>query len=252
MTIYTGKIRGDLTLRKGDDASKVTEVTGWLDISAEGAQLPVLTSVGGWLDISAEGAQLPVLTSVGGWLDISAEGAQLPVLTSVGGGLYISAEGAQLPVLTSVGGWLDISAEGAHLPVLTSVGGGLDIHAGKRFHAPQLREVAGKPIAAPEEAAALLRAVAEAATASPDALNMFEWHCGTSHCIAGWAVHLAPGGYELEAELEKKVGPDKKTLAAGNILLGAEASALFFLNNDDARSALHRVLDGKPAIEVAQ
>jgi hypothetical protein len=81
---------------------------------------------------------------------------------------------------------------------------------------------------------------------------MGAWHCGTSHCIAGWAVHLAPGGYELEAELEKKVGPERKTLAAGNILLGAEASALFFLINDDARSALHRVLDGKPAIEVAQ
>ncbi len=195
MTIYTGKVRGDLTLRKGDDASKVTEVTGGLYISAEGAQLPMLTSVGGGLDISAEGAQLPVLTSVGGWL-------------------YISA--------------------------------------GKRFHAPLLREVAGKPLPDPEVAAALLLEVAKAATASPDALDMGRWHCGTSHCIAGWAVHLAAGGYELEAEMAKKVGEDRKTLAAGNLLLGAEASSLFFLSNDAGRSALHRVLEGKPALEPAQ
>jgi hypothetical protein len=213
VAVYKGRIRGNLTIGKGDDASGVTEVTGGLDISAEGAQLPVLTSVGGGLYISAEGAQLPVLTSVGGWLYISAEGAQLPVLTSVGGGLYISA--------------------------------------GKRFHAPQLREVAGKPIAAPEAASALLLEVAKAATATPDALNMSKWHCGTSHCIAGWAVHLAEGGCDLEAEMEKKVGSDKKTLAAGNILLGADASSLFFLNNEDGRSALHRVLDGKTALEPA-
>jgi hypothetical protein len=130
--------------------------------------------------------------------------------------------------------------------------GAIAMLAGKRLNAPQLREVAGKPIAAPEDAAALLRAVAEAAPASPDALNMSNWHCGTSHCIAGWAVHLAPGGYELEAEMEKKVGSDRKTLAAGNILLGAEASALFFLSDDAGRSALHRVLDGKPALEPVQ
>ena len=42
--------------------------------------------------------------------------------------------------------------------------------------------------------------VLEAATAKPTALNMSDWHtCGTTHCRAGWAVHLAgEAGYALE------------------------------------------------------
>jgi hypothetical protein len=41
--------------------------------------------------------------------------------------------------------------------------------------------------------------VLEAVTA-PKALNMSEWHtCDTTHCRAGWVVHLAGApGYELE------------------------------------------------------
>jgi hypothetical protein len=78
---------------------------------------------------------------------------------------------------------------------------------------------------------------------------MNKWHCGTSHCIAGWAVHLeGEAGYALEKEVAKIVGEDQKTLAAGNILLGIEASRLFFLSDDAARSALHRVLADKPAL----
>ena len=78
---------GDLRVTKDnlEYAATLTEISGSVDISAEGAQFPVLTSVGGSVDISAEGAQFPVLTSVGGYVDISAEGAQFPVLTSVGG-----------------------------------------------------------------------------------------------------------------------------------------------------------------------
>lgn len=39
-----------------------------------------------------------------------------------------------------------------------------------------------------------------AAASQPDALNMSDWHvCGTTHCRAGWAVHLAgEAGYALE------------------------------------------------------
>jgi hypothetical protein len=38
------------------------------------------------------------------------------------------------------------------------------------------------------------------AVSKPEALNMESWHtCDTTHCRAGWAVHLAgPKGYELE------------------------------------------------------
>jgi hypothetical protein len=39
-----------------------------------------------------------------------------------------------------------------------------------------------------------------AATSQPDALKMDQWHtCGTTHCRAGWVVHLAgEAGYALE------------------------------------------------------
>ena len=38
-----------------------------------------------------------------------------------------------------------------------------------------------------------------AAASQPGALNMCNWHCGSSHCRAGWVVHLAgDAGYELE------------------------------------------------------
>lgn len=42
--------------------------------------------------------------------------------------------------------------------------------------------------------------VLEAVTATPDSLNMKEWHtCTTTHCRAGWVVHLAgQAGYALE------------------------------------------------------
>ena len=46
-------------------------------------------------------------------------------------------------------------------------------------------------------------------------LDMTTWHtCETTHCRAGWAIHLAgPAGYELE----KKVGP----CAAGALIYAA-------------------------------
>ena len=40
----------------------------------------------------------------------------------------------------------------------------------------------------------------EAASSTPRSLDMSTWHtCGTMHCRAGWAVHLAgEAGYALE------------------------------------------------------
>jgi hypothetical protein len=45
----------------------------------------------------------------------------------------------------------------------------------------------------------------EAATETLESFCMHDWHaCETTHCRAGWAVHLAGGpGYELE----KRFGP---------------------------------------------
>ena len=44
------------------------------------------------------------------------------------------------------------------------------------------------------------QAVYAAVTAAPDALNMSKWHvCDTTHCRAGWVVHLAgEEGYALQ------------------------------------------------------
>jgi hypothetical protein len=73
----------------------------------------------------------------------------------------------------------------------------------------------------------LPRRVAEAALADPKSLNMSTWHsCETTHCLAGWAVHLSgAAGYALE----------KLTSAAtaGAILLPS-AAHLFYADNEAA------------------
>jgi hypothetical protein len=97
-----------------------------------------------------------------------------------------------------------------------------------------------------ETAERRLIAVAEAALAAPGRLNMARWHptdsrCKTVHCIGGWAVHNeGEAGYALEREVGQP--------AAGTILLGIKASHLFYLGNDEARSALFKVLKdaGRP------
>ena len=159
---------------------------------------------------------------------------------TVKGDLVVNV-GDDISALTSVGGWLDVR-EGAQIdaPALTSVGGGLCVREGAQIDAPALTKVAGHDLPDAVTARDRLVAVAHAALADPANLDMSRWHnesggCGTAHCIAGWAVHLAgTAGYELEAQVGQP--------AAGNILLGVEASALFYIPNDEARSALHRVL----------
>lgn len=100
----------------------------------------------------------------------------------------------------------------------------------------------GLPIAA--DAPARLRAVAIAALADADALEMDTWHtCETMHCIAGWAIYQAgePGRI-----LEALHGP----ALAGRLLLGNEAAMHFLDDNDDAREWLESVLDAPEAGEA--
>jgi len=49
-----------------------------------------------------------------------------------------------------------------------------------------------------------------AAASQPGALDMGQWHCGTSHCRAGWVVTLA--GKE-GADLEAKIGTPDAAMA---------------------------------------
>jgi hypothetical protein len=69
-----------------------------------------------------------------------------------------------------------------------------------------------------------------AACSQPGALDMSDWHsCGTTHCRAGWAVHLAgEAGYALE----KFHGP----LLAGQLIYresGSPISPVRFFDNDE-------------------
>jgi hypothetical protein len=120
-------------------------------------------------------------------------------LTEVSGSVYIKAANASLPALTEVTGYV--------------------------FEQPSAKI-----------AAARLVEVARRALATPKSLKMDYWHsCNTSHCIAGWAIHLAgEEGYTLE----RKVGPSN----AGLVLLGVEAAGMFLLSDEEARSRLQKIL----------
>jgi hypothetical protein len=87
----------------------------------------------------------------------------------------------------------------------------------------------------------LPRRVAEAALTPPEALDMGRWHtCETTHCLAGWAIHLSgPAGYALEAATSPSV--------AGAMLMPS-AAHLFYTDNATAREWLTAQL--KPAEAV--
>ncbi len=98
-----------------------------------------------------------------------------------------------------------------------------------------LRGAFGLPIAT--DAPARLLAVAQAALASPDALEMGSWHkCETTHCICGWAEHL---GGPLARLIIQANGND----VGGLMLLGVEAHAHFYKTNEKAREFLQSVID---------
>jgi hypothetical protein len=46
-------------------------------------------------------------------------------------------------------------------------------------------------IATEQEEAATWTAVRTQVLATPERLHMADWHCGTSHCVAGWAQELS-------------------------------------------------------------
>jgi len=93
----------------------------------------------------------------------------------------------------------------------------------------------GLPIT--EDAPSRLLAVAHAALATDDALEMDDWHkCETTHCICGWAEHL---GGPLARLLIETNGHD----IGGLMLLGVEAHKHFYKTNEEARAFLQSVID---------
>ena len=66
-------------------------------------------------------------------------------------------------------------------------------------------------------------------------LNMSTWHCGTSHCLAGWATTIAEKGKELEV----KYG----SYLAGEMLLGKKWSQHFYSDNESVIKLLQAELE---------
>ena len=81
--------------------------------------------------------------------------------------------------------------------------------------------------------AAILAAIGEDASG----LDMKDWHCGTTHCRAGWPVKLAG---EAGAKLERRFG----TGAAGALIYAASRPGMpvpnFFASNADALADLRK------------
>jgi Pentapeptide repeats (8 copies) len=105
---------------------------------------------------------------------------------------------------------------------------------GCHFTRSSVQGVIGLPVFsdAPER----LRAVAEIIRDGKGELDMDVWHyCSTSHCIAGWGIHLAGAKGAL---MEEEHGPS----TAGLMLLGVEAATHFFDDNEDGLAFLEEVL----------
>ena len=67
-------------------------------------------------------------------------------------------------------------------------------------------------------------------------LNMGNWHCGTTHCRAGWAITLAG---DAGAELERLFGPE----TAGRLIYEASTGRPapdFFASNAEALADIRR------------
>ena len=72
---------------------------------------------------------------------------------------------------------------------------------------------------------ALITEIANEVLSRPGSLKMNNWHCGTSHCIAGWACVINPVGMRVEKE--------HSTQIAGSALLPKYAH-MFYVEDDVA------------------
>jgi hypothetical protein len=78
----------------------------------------------------------------------------------------------------------------------------------------------------------LMRSVAAAVIERPGSLKMDAWHCGTSHCIGGWACVLS----EYAARIEKESNAE----TAAHAMLPSY-SHLFFTDDKTALAELHKI-----------
>jgi len=80
------------------------------------------------------------------------------------------------------------------------------------------------------------------AVSKPDALDMTSWHtCNTTHCRAGWVVHLAgEAGYALERFHNTELAAQLIYLASGYEINPCR----FYETNEAAFSDMHRLAEG--------
>jgi len=84
-----------------------------------------------------------------------------------------------------------------------------------------------KPRTKPQDA--LLKQVATQVFEDLSKYQMTQWHtdCGTEHCIAGWALTLAPGVKKLDQHDSMYKGQLYDNDSLGELLLGEEAASHF-------------------------
>ena len=83
-----------------------------------------------------------------------------------------------------------------------------------------------------------------AAACQPGALDMGTWHCGTSHCRAGWVVTLAGDEGEL---LESRMGTAYAAMAiylkSDPVRWARECLPNFYASNEDALADMKRMAE---------
>ena len=85
------------------------------------------------------------------------------------------------------------------------------------------------------------RAIYDAAS-KPGCLKMDTWHCGTSHCRAGWVVHLAgEAGYALEAQTTTLFAAQQIYKASGYDI----SPVRFYDSNEDALADMKRLAEAE-------
>jgi len=71
---------------------------------------------------------------------------------------------------------------------------------------------------------------------------MSQWHCGTSHCRAGWVVHLAGvEGYKLEEFHDTALAAQLIYRESGFQI----NPAMFFVSNEEALKDMKKLAEGE-------
>jgi uncharacterized protein YjbI with pentapeptide repeats len=81
-----------------------------------------------------------------------------------------------------------------------------------------------------------------AAASQPGALDMWQWHCGTSHCRAGWVVTLAgKEGLDLEAKIGTPAAAMAIYMASDPERWKTERLPNFYCDNETALADMARM-----------